>query len=1162
MHPFLRPHRILLTLLLIAVAICIAAPAGAAEKTERERIDEINRRIVEEGLHWKAGHTGIGALSAEERRMRLGTLPVPFDEQERAQLSAPVDVTALPDVFDWRTMAGTTPAKNQGNCGSCWAFAATGQLEAHVRIFDGRIEDLSEQAVVDCNTRGASCAGGWAFAAYEVFRDYGAVLESCVPYQARDDLPCTQTSCEVAGRVAGWSYIPNGVSQIKQAIYDTGPVATSMTVLDEFYNYNSGCYSNSTMENVNHGVLIVGWDDTQCGGNGAWIVKNSWGDDWGIDGYCYIEYDAVNIGTSTYQIDYIPSNVFVRVDAPNGGENLDVGDPHLVEWTLQRETPDSVNVLLSIDGGENYDYTIASGLSGATTSVLWTVPNLPVPSARVKVVAWYGGSVGGYDESDADFTIVGPPFRYVSTTGGDVYPYSIPAWAATNVQDALDAAAAGDTIAVAAGTYSGALTVTKSVRLRGGYDASFLTSDPSANTATLSAGTGSVVSFMNVAGDCGIEGFTITGGTGREAQIPWLALYGGGIFIYNASPIVRNNVITGCGYATQTAFTGGGGIAAFNGSPIIEDNEILSNTANGGGGVYLYQTTATLRRNRIEGNAPNELYGGTRHGGGIYVNHAPTYLEDNVIADNDGYKKGGGIYAMLSHVELSGDSVTAHDTADLGGGLCFDHSTAILSGVVVGENTTASTGGGIYARAGRIELTNSLVHGNSSPIIGGGVYADSTWGEMTNNTIDRNTAGFGGGNVFVSIPGGMTSIVNNIITFGGKYGFQANSTDSLAVGYNNIYGNTGGDVFGVTIDSTNTSFDPLYADTTILDYRLLVHSGAIDAGDPGIVDPDGSPADMGMFGGPAAVQAAPARVTGLSATANGPETIRLAWDAASPAGIAFYAIYADTGAGFAPGEPVCVDSVPIGTALYDHSPVAGCRWYRVSAVSAAGYGGGYSNEATACVAGADAPPVVTVVSPNGGDRVGIGSTLDIVWIATDDDVVDSVSIHVSYDAGAAWSLIAGGEPNDSLFSWNVPGGTSDSCLVRVTAWDTAAQTGADESDAVFSIEDLTAVGDDPEEDIPDAPTYVNALDQNYPNPFNGTTTLRYSLAEPASVELVIYNPAGQRIRVLESRRLEAGSHTAVWNGRDEANRPVSSGVYFARIAAGKFRQTRKIIYLR
>ncbi|MBN1884312.1 MAG: right-handed parallel beta-helix repeat-containing protein [Candidatus Krumholzibacteriota bacterium] len=1156
-----RLHWTVILPLLVAIALCLAVPAGADEKSEQERIDEINRRIAESGGHWTAGHTTVGSLSPEERKMRLGLLPTPPDVLARTPLYAPSATAALPDVFDWRTLDGTTPSKNQGNCGSCWAFAATGQVEAHIRIFDGRIEDLSEQAIVDCNTRGASCDGGWAYAAYEVFRDYGAVQESCVPYQARDDLPCTQTSCEVVGRISSWSYIPNSVDQIKQAIYDTGPVATSITVLDNLYNYVSGCYSSDTEDVVNHGILIVGWDDNQCGGEGAWIIKNSWGDDWGQDGFGYIKYGVCNIGTSTYQISYIPSNVYVRVDAPTGGESIDVGDDYLVEWTLQRETPDSIAVYLSIDSGENWDYTIASGLLGAPTSLLWTVPNLPVTTARVKVVAWYGGDIGGFDDSDADFTIVGAPYRYASPTGGDVYPYSIPAWAAVDIRDAIAASVAGDTIAVAAGTYTGALTVSKSIHLLGGYDASFLARDPSVHTSTVN-GNGSIVSFMNVAGDCGIEGFTITGGTGREAQIPWLALYGGGIFSYNASPVIRGNVITGCGYAGQTNFTGGGGIAAYGGAVTIEDNEIVACAANGGGGIYLYQTTATIRGNHIEGNAPNALYNGSKYGGGIYANHAPAYLEDNSIENHSGYLRGGGLYAKLCHVEMSGDTVSSNETVDVGGGLCFDHATAILAKVVVGGNTSSSTGGGIYARAGNTQMTNSLVYGNASSIIGGGIYADSTWGEMANNTIDRNTAVYGGGNLFLSQPA-PTTIKNNQITYGGTYGFQASTLAGVVFRYNNLYGNTGGDVFGVTPDSTNSGFAPLYADTAALDYHLLVHSRAIDAGDPdGPADPDSSPADIGMFGGPAADPAAPARVTGLVAAATGDETIRLTWDAPAPSGIAFYAIYADTAAAFAPAEPVCVDSVPAGTLLYDHEPVAGCRWYRVSAVSAAGYGGGYSGEATACTAGADAPPVVTVVAPNGGETAGIGDTLDIRWIATDDVLVDSIDVYVSYDAGSAWSLIAGGELNDSLFSWIVPSGTSDSCLVRVVAWDSSLQTGGDESDSLFAIEDLTAVGDDTGGDVPETPAWVNALEPNYPNPFNGTTTLRYSLAEPAFVELAIYNPAGQRIRILESRRRGAGSHEAVWNGRDEAGRPVTSGVYFARIAAGKYRQTRKIVYLR
>jgi flagellar hook assembly protein FlgD len=91
---------------------------------------------------------------------------------------------------------------------------------------------------------------------------------------------------------------------------------------------------------------------------------------------------------------------------------------------------------------------------------------------------------------------------------------------------------------------------------------------------------------------------------------------------------------------------------------------------------------------------------------------------------------------------------------------------------------------------------------------------------------------------------------------------------------------------------------------------------------------------------------------------------------------------------------------------------------------------------------------------------------------------------------------------------------------------------------------------------------MTALDQNYPNPFNGTTSISYSIADRRWVELTVYDPAGRVIRVLDRTERAAGRYSATWNGKDEAGRDVASGVYFCRIKAGKFNQTRKIIYLR
>ncbi len=201
------------------------------------------------------------------------------------------------------------------------------------------------------------------------------------------------------------------------------------------------------------------------------------------------------------------------------------------------------------------------------------------------------------------------------------------------------------------------------------------------------------------------------------------------------------------------------------------------------------------------------------------------------------------------------------------------------------------------------------------------------------------------------------------------------------------------------------------------------------------------------------------------------------------------------------------------------------------------------------------PPVVSVIHPNGGESFEVGDTLAIEWIAADNRGVDSVSIYISDNAGADFSLIAGGEPNDSLYQWIAPAMISDSCLVMVVAHDPSLLAGNDESDGLFAIEEITTGGDTP-------PRFVNTLEQNFPNPFNGTTTISYAVADPCMVELTIFNPAGQLVRRLERRNREAGRYEVVWNGRDDTGRGVSSGVYFCRIAAGGFHYTRKIIYLR
>jgi len=968
----MRRHVLIpLSIALIAVAAILALRviptlADKRVQSEAERIAELNRWIKEQGYDWVAGTTPVSNLSPEEKKNLFG-LKMPTPEElakiPRFQSTAPpIDAAMLPMSFDWRYAEGTTPVANQGSCGSCWAFAPTGQLESHVRIYDNRIENLSEQAVLSCNTNGGGCDGGPLYAAYNVFENHGAVSETCMVYEADDTVPCTQDECDVIARITSYGLIAADINTIKTSVYNYGPVATTMWVVDNFMDYVDGCYQTNVTCGTGdpHAVLIVGWDDNMCGGEGAWIVKNSWGPYWGVDGYFYIKYGAGCIAQSgNYQISYEPTPVFVRIYTPDGGEVWDVGTEHTISWTTSRATPDSVSIFLSIDGGDNFDYTIATGLIGVTTYD-WTVENLPVPTARIKIVAYLGGEIGGWDYSDDDFEIKGDPYRYVSPTGGDVFPYTIPAWAAHSVQDAVDAASPGDSIMIAAATYSENVSVTTPLYILGGWNGDFTVRDPGTYESRIQR-TGSNVSFMNLgASFCGIEGMTLANGTGTSTILPASGVYGGGVFSYNSSPLIRDNVFVNCGVAGTTNFSAGGAIACYNGDVVIEGNEITACKGQCGGGIYVYQATAEIRDNVITGSYANSIYTGNRRGGGLYAYHAEVALEGNVIRGCYDYKSGGGVYSTFSTTTMSGDSVYANAVSQEGGGIYAERDTITFEGVVVLDNASEQVAGGIYTKAAVVAMRNSIVALNEA-LLGGGMYPDSTSGVVANNTFDRNDAAVFGGNIYIDTPLAL-DMRGNIISYGYKNGIFIPSLDQLTFAYNNLYGNTPADYTGAVPDTTNISMHPQYADTSraVLDYHLAVHSGSIDAGDPAVEhnDPDGSRNDQGAFGGPSAVMAAPEYVKNASAAPAGGSTIEVTWDEISDPSLDYYVVYGDTTSGFVKDASTMLGTVPAGTELFVHDPAVGCWYYHVSAVNTVGYGGGFSAPADACADPGTGEPVV------------------------------------------------------------------------------------------------------------------------------------------------------------------------------------------------------------
>jgi C1A family cysteine protease len=203
----------------------------------------------------------------------------------------------LPAAFSWLAQGKMTPAKNQGSCGSCWAFAACGSFEAVIKIKDNVTRDLAEQWLVNC-TSGSSCSGGWC--PDNMFKKYGAVYEKDAPYKAANGTCGTYTYHEKATNYKQIATNPT-VDQIKQAIYTYGPVWVCIAAGSNFSGYKSGVLAKGDAGSVNHAVVLCGWDDA----TGSWVLRNSWGTGWGENqGYMRIKYGLSLVGYNATYIQY------------------------------------------------------------------------------------------------------------------------------------------------------------------------------------------------------------------------------------------------------------------------------------------------------------------------------------------------------------------------------------------------------------------------------------------------------------------------------------------------------------------------------------------------------------------------------------------------------------------------------------------------------------------------------------------------------------------------------------------------------------------------------------------------------------------------------------------------------------------------------------------
>ena len=582
----------------------------------------------------------------------------------------------------------------------------------------------------------------------------------------------------------------------------------------------------------------------------------------------------------------------------------------------------------------------------------------------------------------------------------------------------------------------------------------------------------------------------------------------------DSASVVRGFTIQG-GYAEE-----GGGILCELSSPMIVDNVIRGNVATWGGGIYCGDySLATISRNTITGNEAEW------DGGGIYCYfHSRSTIAWNEISGNRAYS-GAGICTKGASPTIEGNEITANIAGyGGGGGICCNASILpYILGNLIAMNS-GGTGGGIY-----------LTH--SGPLIDG-------------NTLTGNTALAGGG---ISTQDSWATVTNSIL-----WGDSADIHPEIYLFPDSVLTVTYSDVEGGWPGQGNRDADPLFVPGPPGDYclsQLLAgqpeQSPCVNAGDPVSAPRDGTtrtdrlvdtwPTDMGYH---YPVNHAPDLVDQTDTMVVENQYLTFTLVASDPDGddISYSSPELPAGAtldattGVFEWTPTFVQS-----GLYTVTFIA-TDW-AVPALT--------DTERTHITVGNlnRAPDLADQPDTTIAEDEYLTFTLE----ASDPDG-DSISFS-SPDLPDGATL----DPVTGVFEWTPTYEQAGLYTVTFIAMDHVFPAQADTEQTDITVTDVVGVEEGDEDVLRPLSQY---LAQNYPNPFRSTTMIAYSLVGNAPVSIAIYDVRGALVRELVSGTLSAGRHRLVWDGRDGRGQRVGSGVYFCRLEAGEFIETRRMVILR